>query len=821
LIDLQLLAQLALCWPGISMIRNYFKIAWRNLLRNRAFSVINISGLATGMAVVMLIGLWVWDEWTFDRWHKNYDRIAQVWEQQVASGSISTFNNTPFPIGKELRSSYAGDFKYVVMASVEYDHILTTGEEQFSRNGIYMDVDAPAMLTLQMREGTLDGLRDPHSILLSASTAKAMFGNKPPLNRLIKIDNDNKLEVKVTGVYEDMPGNTTFRNLSFIAPWDLFATSADWIINSDKENKWDNNAFQTFVQIADNADVASVNRKIVNCKQTHVAPEDKVYQTKVFLNPMRDWHLRSHWDMNGIRTGGLITYVRLFGIIGIFVLLLACINFMNLSTARSERRAREVGIRKTIGSMRVQIAGQFYSESLLVVVFAFVLSIFLVQLALPFFNDLAGKQLVIPYASAGFWLTGIGFTIITGLVAGSYPALYLSSFRPIKVLKGTFRVGRLASLPRKALVVMQFTISVVLVIGTIVVYKQVQYTKDRPIGYDRNGLMMIQMKTSEFYTKSALLRDELTKVGAIQSFAESSSPVTSVYASGDDYSWPGSNSSDPQNFAILWVTHDFGRTVGWQFKAGRDFSKEFATDSAAVVINETAARVMGLKDPIGKTVVAGTGKDASNFTIIGVIRDMLMESPFEPVRQTFYFMDHQNVGWIILKLNPHESAGAAVAKVAAVFKKYTPSAPFDYQFADTEFAAKFAAEERIGKLSTFFASLAIFISCLGLFGLASFVAEQRTKEIGVRKVLGASVFNVWRLLSKEFVALVLVALLVATPVSSWLMDRWLQDYSYKTGLSWWIFAAAGLGALVITLLTVSFQAIKAGMANPVQSLRSE
>jgi putative ABC transport system permease protein len=449
------------------------------------------------------------------------------------------------------------------------------------------------------------------------------------------------------------------------------------------------------------------------------------------------------------------------------------------------------------------------------------LSIFLVQLALPFFNDLAGKQLVIPYASAGFWLTGIGFTIITGLVAGSYPALYLSSFRPIKVLKGTFRVGRLASLPRKALVVMQFTISVVLVIGTIVVYKQVQYTKDRPIGYDRNGLMMIQMKTSEFYTKSALLRDELTKVGAIQSFAESSSPVTSVYASGDDYSWPGSNSSDPQNFAILWVTHDFGRTVGWQFKAGRDFSKEFATDSAAVVINETAARVMGLKDPIGKTVVAGTGKDASNFTIIGVIRDMLMESPFEPVRQTFYFMDHQNVGWIILKLNPHESAGAAVAKVAAVFKKYTPSAPFDYQFADTEFAAKFAAEERIGKLSTFFASLAIFISCLGLFGLASFVAEQRTKEIGVRKVLGASVFNVWRLLSKEFVALVLVALLVATPVSSWLMDRWLQDYSYKTGLSWWIFAAAGLGALVITLLTVSFQAIKAGMANPVQSLRSE
>jgi putative ABC transport system permease protein len=803
------------------MIRNHFKIAWRNLLRNRAFSVINISGLATGMAVVMLIGLWVWDEWTFDRWHKNYDRIAQVWEQQSTNGSISTFNTMPFPMGKELRNSYAGDFKYVVMASVEYDHILTTGEEQFSRDGIYMDVDAPYMLTLEMREGTLDGLKDPHSILLSASTAKAMFGNKPALNRPIKIDNDNKLEVKVTGVYEDLPGNTTFRKISFIAPWDLYATSASWIIASDKENKWDNNAFQTFVQLADNADVTSVSRKIVNCKQTHTAPEDKIYQTKVFLHPMRDWHLRSHWDMNGIRTGGLITYVRLFSIIGVFVLLLACINFMNLSTARSERRAREVGIRKTIGSMRAQIVGQFFSESLLVVFFAFVLSIFLVELALPFFDEVAGKQMAIPYGSPGFWLTGIGFTVVTGLIAGSYPALYLSSFRPIKVLKGTFRVGRLAALPRKALVVLQFTISVVLVIGTIVVYKEVQYTKDRPIGYDRNGLMMIQMKTSEFYGKFGLLREELLKAGAIQSFAESSSPITSVWATGDDYSWQGKGPNQPVNFAVLWVTHDFGRTVGWQIKTGRDFSKEFATDSAAVIINETAAKVMGLKDPVGKTLVAGVGKDARNFTIIGVTRDMLMESPFEPVQQTFYFMDYENANCIILRLNPHESASSAVAKTQAVFKKYIPAAPFDYQFADTEFAAKFAAEERIGKLSTFFASLAIFISCLGLFGLASFVAEQRTKEIGVRKVLGASVFNVWRLLSKEFVVLVLVALLVATPVSSWLMDRWLQDYTYQTALSWWIFVATGAGALLITIITVSFQAIRAGMANPVQSLRSE
>jgi putative ABC transport system permease protein len=801
------------------MLKNHFKVAWRNLLKNKTSSTINIGGLAVGMGVAMLIGFWIWDELSFDKYYKNYDHIAQVMQHQTQNGNVTSFGSISFPMGRELQTEYGSDFKHVVMSSFPGDHILTKGTENFSERGIYMDIDAPKIFLLKMIEGNYNGLKDPHSIIISASAAKAIFGNKEAVNSLLKID--NKLEVKVTGVYEDLPSNTSFEGMNFIAPWDLYKTSEQWIINSDKENKWDNNSFQLFVQIADNTDFETVDKKIINCKQVHVAPEDKIYQTKIFLNPMRNWHLRSHWDNNGNRDGGFITYVRLFGIIGIFVLLLACINFMNLSTARSEKRAKEVGIRKTIGSLRSQIIGQFYSESLLVVVIAFALSLFLVLLSLPFFNEIAGKKMEIPYSNISFWLMGIGFAIICGIIAGSYPALYLSSFKPIKVLKGTFKAGELASLPRKVLVVLQFTISIVLVIGTIVVYNQVQYSKDRPIGYDRNGLMMIRMKSPDFYGKFDLLKDELKNSGAVKEFAQSSSPLTHVTQTNDGFSWPGKDPDLSVDFATIWVTHDYGKTVSWQLREGRDFSKEFTTDSSAILLNEAAVKFMGLKNPVGTIVKWGTGVQAKDYRVIGVVKDMVMESPFDPVQHAIYFMDYNNVNWIIMKLNPDRSASSSIAKIEAVFKKYIPSAPFDYKFADTEFAAKFAAEERIGKLSTVFATLAIFISCLGLFGLASFVAEQRTKEIGVRKVLGASPFNLWRLLSKDFVLLIFISLLIASPLAYYFMHNWLQGYQYRTELSWWIFASAAIGSLLITIVTVSFQAIKAALANPVKSLRTE
>ncbi|MEP6750258.1 MAG: FtsX-like permease family protein [Bacteroidota bacterium] len=798
------------------MLKNYFKIAWRNLGSNKVSSFINIGGLAVGMAVAMLIGLWIYDELTFDKYHKNYEHIAQVMQHQTFNGKTYSDQSIPFPLGDELRTHYGSNFKYLAMTSWEGEHILSMGNKKISESGFFTEPQCPRMLTLKMIKGNIDGLKDMNAVLLSASAAKALTGDADPINKVFKID--NKLDVKIAGVYEDLPYNTRFANLHFIAPWSLYVSSEKWIEYS--KTKWGNNSFQLYAQIADNTNFAAVDKNIAHSKLDKVPAEDKKYKSNIYLHAMQDWHLRAHWE-NGVQTGGAIEYVWLFALVGGFVLLLACINFMNLSTARSEKRAKEVGIRKAVGSLRSQLIAQFYSESLLVVIFAFLLSVILVALVLPWFNDVSNKKMFIPWANPLFWLMGIGFALITGIVAGSYPALYLSSFSPVKVLKGTFRVGRFASVPRKVLVVLQFTISLALIIGTIIIYNQVQYSKNRPIGYSRVGLMEIEMKSPDFSGKLDLLRTELKNTGAIQEMAQSSSPVTAVWSNNGGFTWEGKDPGLDGDFATIWVTHDFGKTVGWQFQEGRDFSREFGTDSSGFVINEAAVRFMGIKDPLGKMIKWGDGPNAKSFKVIGIIKDMLMQSPYDPVKQTIYILNKENENWFVLKLNPNKSAGESIAKIGAVFQKEIPSAPFDYKFADNEFAAKFAAEERVGKLSTFFSVLAVFISCLGLFGLASFVAEQRTKEIGVRKVLGATVTNLWGLLSKDFVLLVIISCCIATPVAWWFMHNWLQKYDYHTSISGWVFVAAGAGTMIITLLTVSFQAIKAALANPVKSLRSE
>ncbi len=798
------------------MFKSYLKVAWRNLLRNRTSSFINISGLAIGMAITMLIGLWIWDELSYNKSFENYDRIGLLMQHQTSNGKINTFNALPFPLGEELKTHYGNNFKHVIMSSWTDEHIISAGQKNLARKGIYMQSGAPHMFSLQMIEGTRDALKDPHSVLLSESTAKALFGEEDPLNKQMRID--NKLDVKVSGVYKDIPRNTQLNDLEFIAPWDLYITSEKWILAD--YDRWDNGSFQIFAQIADHTDFKTVNRNIADSKFNRDRPEDKQYKTKVFVQPMKDWHLKSQWD-NGINTGGLIEYVRLFSIIGIFVLLLACINFMNLSTARSEKRAREVGVRKAIGSLRKNLVSQFYVESLLVVVFSFALSLLLAELFLPWFNKISDKQMIIPWANPVFWIFCLGFSFLTSLIAGSYPALYLSSFQPVKVLKGAFRTGRFAAIPRKALVVLQFTISIALIIGTVVVYNQIQYTRNRPIGYDRNGLMMIRMKSPDFYGKFDLLKNELTNAGAIAQFAESSGPVTDVTSTGDGFSWPGKDPSLNGEFATIWVTHDYGKTVGWQFTGGRDFSRAFKTDSSAVVVNEATAKFMGVGDPIGKRISWAGGDQRLTFTVIGVIKNMVMESPYDPVKPTLYFMDYNNVNWIDIKLNPNKSAAESIPKVEAVFKKLIPSAPFDYKFADKEFAAKFASETRVGQLSGVFAVLAIFISCLGLFGLASYMAEQRTKEIGVRKVLGASVFSLWKMLSKDFVVLVLISLAIVTPTTYYFMRSWLQNYQYRTEISWWVFALAGISAILITIITVSYQSINAALMNPTKSLKTE
>ncbi|MEK6783694.1 MAG: ABC transporter permease [Bacteroidota bacterium] len=800
------------------MYKSYFKIGWRNLIKSKGYSFINIGGLAVGIAVAMLIGLWIHDELSYNKYHRNYNRVAQVMQHQTFNGYKGTENSIPIPLVTELQKSYGNDFKYLVMTSWMGDHILKYGEKKFSKSGNYMDLDAPRLLDLKMLAGSLDGLKEPGSILLSQSVAKAFFGEKDPMNELMRID--NKLDVKVTGVYEDLPFATQFRELSFIAPWELYVSSEEWVKNARDEGQWGNNSFQLFAQIADHADMENISAKIKNAKQDHVPEDDKIFKAEIFLHPMKDWHLNSNWE-NGVHKGGFIQYVWLFGIVGIFVLMLACINFMNLSTARSEQRAKEVGIRKSIGSLRSQLVSQFLSESFLVVMLAFMLAIILVTVSIPSFNQLADKQMIFPLTNISFWLISLGFIALTGMLAGSYPALYLSSFQPVRVLKGTFQAGRFASLPRKVLVVLQFTVSVTLIIGTTVVYRQVQFTKNRPVGYDQNGIIMIQMKSPDYYGKYDLLQLELKNAGAIEEMAESSSPLTGVWSNNGGFNWQGKDPALQAEFATIWVTHDFGKTVEWQIKEGRDFSRDFASDSSGIIINEAAVKFMDLKTPLGTIVRWGDDVHGKDFKIIGVVKDMLMESPFKSVKQTVYLNGYENVNWIELRLNSDKSFNESISKVESVFKKHLPDVPFDYEFADQEHALKFASEEKVGKLSGIFASLAVFISCLGLSGLASFVAEQRTKEIGIRKVLGASVANLWQMLSKDFVILVILSCFIAIPVAWYFLNDWLQGYDYRTEISWWIFLVTGMGALIITILTVSFQAVKAALMNPVKSLRSE
>lgn len=796
------------------MLRSYFKIAFRNLIKNKGYSFINIVGLATGMAVALLIGLWIWDELTFNRYHKNYDRIAQVWQHNVYNGVKGSQTANPYVMAEEIRNNFGSDFKYVLQSTWNFGRILTVGEKKFSKSGMYWEPQVIDMLSLRLLKGDPDqALKDPYSIILSESVAKAFFDDTNPLGQTIRINNKN--DVKVTGVYEDIPHSSNFRDMSFIMPWDLYIIESDWIKNMD--DPWGSNFTQTWAQIADNANMDQVSAKIVNVKYNKVDEGGRRYKPEVFLHPMSKWHLYSDFR-EGKNVGGRIEFVWMFGIIGSFVLLLACINFMNLSTARSEKRAKEVGIRKSIGSMRSQLINQFFSESIVVALLAFIVSLGLVYLALPAFNEVAGKKLTLLWSSPAFWLIGLGFSLITGIVAGSYPALYLSSFQPVKVLKGTFRVGRLASIPRQVLVVLQFTVSVTLIIGTIVVFRQIEFAKDRPIGYERNGLINIYLQTPDIHDHFEAVRNELKSQGAIVEMTEAGSPTTQVWNTNGGFNWNGKDPALAVDFPNNGVTHEFGKTVGWKFKEGRDFSREFVSDSNAFIINEAAAKFLGFENPVGEKLVW----DEKPYTIIGVIEDMIIESPYEPVRASLWHIDqYDNVNLAILKLNPDMGAHEAIEKIKTVFTKYNPQSPFAYEFVDDEYERKFSDEERVGKLASFFAVLAIFISCLGIFGLASFVAEQRTKEIGVRKVMGASVVNLWGMLSKDFVLLVGISLLLAMPLAWYFMNNWLQKYQYRSDMAWWIFAMAGVGALFITLLTVSYQSIKAAMANPVNSLRSE
>lgn len=791
------------------MFKHNLHIAWRQWRASKTYSLINLGGLTAGLTVALLIGLWIADELSFEHYFPNHSRIVKVTVTKPSDAGLVTSDLQPAPLVEELRASHSRFFRHLAIVFPNFPHALTANQKQITAEGQWAQPEWPGILSLHMIRGSRDALNDPSSTLIDQSTATALFGKTDPTNQTIRVD--NTVNVKVAGVYEDLPANTSFAGTHILLAWNKAAEDMSWF--KDAQQDWGGAGFWIFGELNAANDQAAADKDIRTILQNHV----KDSKDQLALYPMDRWHLYSEFH-DGKSTTGRIRIVLLFTAIGIFVLLLACINFMNLATARSERRAREVGIRKTLGSLRYQLITQFLSESVLLSILAIILAIAIAQLTLPFFNRLAEKHLSLPYTSPFFWLVTICFTLFTGLISGSYPALYLSHFRPIQVLTSRYRSTNTASIARKSLVILQFTASVTLIIATAIIYRQIEYAKARPIGYNRDGLIAIRMNTTDLYaTNYNTLRYDLLRSRAAIDMAQSSNAVTEQPPNLDDISWEGKDPASRPPFTLVGITHDFGSTIQWTIAEGRDFSREFATDSTAILINESAARLIGWKTPVGHTIRFW----GSDHRIIGVAKNIVTGSPYQPVIPTIYPLDYHDVNYITIRMNPAQPANTALNSIAKIFKRYNPRSSFEFRFLADDYALKFAAEQQVGRLATVFAVLAVFISCLGLFGLASYMTEQRTKEIGIRKVLGATVIQLIFLLCVDFLKLVFIALCLAIPLSARAMHSWLLDYSYRITLSPWIFAIAGIGAIFIAILTISAQAFRVARANPVRSLRSE
>lgn len=802
------------------MIKNYLKTGFRHLLRNKVHTIINVGGLALGMSIAMLIGLWVHDEFTFDHYHSRHERLAQV-----NKGTAQKW--LPYPLALELRENYHESFKSIAITTPPYEHILSTGKETIGTRGLYSEPSFPAMLTLEIVEGSIDGLAGAHSIMLSQSAARLLFGNSTALDQLVRIDNN--FDLKVTGVYKDIPVNSSFGDLKFLVPWELYVIDNQWM---KTDAGWDNHFLFVYTELADNTTFEAVAPVIANAESKIISKleymkEEAKYDRKVWLMPMDQWHLHSDFDPNtGGFSNGPVQFVYLIAVIGAFVLLLACINFMNLATASSERRMREVGVRKVVGSLRSQLIGQFYSESFVVVFLALFISLIITSIALPSFNELAGKQMQLPVSHPFFWTSAIALATITAILAASYPAIYLSSFKPVLALKGKLSSIH-TSLFRRLLVTIQFTVSISLIIGTIVVYKQINFAKDREVGYNRDGLLLIRCWTGGAgrnigVNKFDALRSEILRTGVAREVSYAGGMITEQWSQGGGFNWVGKDPEFTPTFGTVQVDHRFGKTVGWRIIAGRDFEEGIASDSSGIIINEAAAKELGMVDPVGE-IIHWKSKwhfMDKDFRIIGVVSNLMMKSPYNNVMPAVFYLSPFVAG-IHVRLDGNVGPGDAVAKIEKAFRKILPEQPYEYRFADDAYNAKFAYEEQIGKLAGVFSALAIAISCLGLFGMAVFMTERRTKEIGIRKVVGASVFRLWKMMSAEFVIVVAISFMVAAPIAWYSLGTWMQNFVYRTDVSWEVFAVAGIGSLVVTLATVSFQLLKAANRSPIHSLKTE
>jgi ABC-type antimicrobial peptide transport system permease subunit len=785
------------------MLRNYCKIALRNMGRNQFQTAINVVGLALGMTVSLLIALWLTDELTFDHYHTNHRRIGQVLLSQQSRQGTYVGPTVSAPLGVTLQQDYRDLFERVALLSGRWDIVMGTGDKNLSASCMYAQPELPEMFTFDMVRGAAGSLKDPTTLLIDQSTARALFGDADPMDKSIRLNNDKSM--RVGGVFKDLPRNTTFNGLKVVLPW---SSEDNWM---KKITEWNDHDNQLFVQLRPGVTFEQAEARIRNVPTPHVK-EDK---EESYLQPLDKLHFVNE-IIDGQPQDKAWTMVWVLGLIGVFILLLACINFMNLSTARSERRAREVGIRKTVGTTRSQLVVQFLVESVLVTGIAAVLAVLLAQLSMPWFNDLSGKDIHLPVASPFFWATVFGMTLLVGVIAGSYPAFYLSSFKPMRVLKGILKTGNNATRPREVLVVFQFAITLMLVIATIVAFRQIEHAKDRPLGYNQSGLVTVGINTKDLEKNYPALRDDLMKTGMIDNMARSSQTTLDFWQS-NELVWEGMDPSMASfDFRDNNVDYTFGETIGWHLLMGRDFSSAFPSDSASVILNQAAVRAIGNPHPLGM-VIKYFGQP---FTVIGVVQDIVERDPFTPPGAAAFF----GRGWksvITLRIKAGVPVHQAIARVGQAFRQYNPGSPFIYSFNDDDFGKKFLAEERAGKLAGIFALLAIVISCLGLFGLASFMVEQRTKEIGVRKVLGAGVLSLWTLLSKDFVKLAAISLVIAIPAAWWFLHNWLSRYPIRTTLSWWIFAAPGVAMMVLALATVSVQCLRTAMRNPIGSLRRE
>jgi ABC-type antimicrobial peptide transport system permease subunit len=790
------------------MLKNYFKTAWRNITRTIGYSALNISGLAIGMAVALLIGLWIYDQYNYDKSIPDYQRLYRVQRNYDSNGDTLTFTTTSLKLADALRNQVP-EVEYVAETGYEGSHGLLVGEKKLYTPGMITGADFLKMFQYPLIAGNASTVfKDAYSIVLTQSTAKALFGNENPINKTVRFDNEHDL--KVSGILKDLPSNSSF-DFNFLVPFSYLEQTNDRV-KRNRTGSYGNNSYRIYVKLKEGAAYASVYPKIRNIE--HTEPDNRnAMNSYVTLQPLERWHLYSNY-VNGKDTAGFLEYVRMFTIIGLLVLLIACINFINLTTARSEKRAKEVGVRKAIGSMRRDLVFQFLTESFLLTLIAFIFSIGLVQVALTPFNALTGSKIAIPFSNIYFWVIILGCVLLTAIVSGSRPAFYLSSFQPVKVLKGTMRIGKTASLPRKALVVLQFSCSIALIISTIIIYQQIQHAKNRPSGYDLNRLMATDMNI-DLKKNFTALKNELIQNGIAESVSTATSPATNVWWHSDIDQWPGKNAGETVEMGTIIVSEDYFKTAGMTFKEGRNFAS--SNDTTSVIFNETAIKTLRIKNPINQVIKLGDVQ----YRIAGVVNDALMVSPFSQPEPTMFYCDPGSLDIMLYRLSPKIKTQDAINRLTSVFNKYNPAFPYKYAFEDENYAAKFKLEVLIGKLAGIFAALAIFISCLGLFGLAAYVAEQRTKEIGIRKVLGASVTQLWLLLSKDFIVLVLISCVIASPIAFYFLQNWLLKYNYRISIGASVFILAALMAIVITVVTISFQAIKAALANPVKSLRTE